>query len=120
MKWPAVIVLTCLGLMIAGAIIGGFLESSGAVSREALGARGIALIILGYFMLFCVMAFALVPLLVRAFLAMQVKAGNGEKPVIRWLRAHAQSVIHGFWILFIAGLIIAVALAINEVLALLQ
>jgi len=73
-----------------------------------------------YFVLFCVIAFAAVPLALRAFLVMQTKAGNGEIAVIKWQQAHEQSVVFGFWCLFIVGLVIAFTLARNEILNLLK
>jgi len=65
------------GLIILGAIIGGILESSGTVTRETLGSKEITILLMIYFALFCIGAFALVPLVLRLFIVMQIKIGNG-------------------------------------------
>lgn len=105
-------ILACsFGLMILGSVIGGILESSGTVTRESLGARGIAIVLTVYFALFCLAAFALVPIVLRAFIALQIKIGNGEIFLVKWLQAHEQGVVYGVWGFFAAGLGIAYFLA---------
>jgi hypothetical protein len=41
---------------------------------------------------------------------MQVKIGNAEFILIRWLQAHEQSVVFGFWGVIVIGLIIIFSL----------
>jgi hypothetical protein len=104
------------GLMLIGAVIGNALESSGALTREHLGPKGIALIMAVYGALFCLMAFSLVPLALKVFIALQIKIGNAEHFLVKWLRANERAVVYGFWGLFVAGLVIAFALAREEIL----
>jgi dolichyl-phosphate-mannose--protein O-mannosyl transferase len=101
------ILASSFGLMILGSVIGGILESSGTVTRESLGARGVAMVLMVYFALFCLAAFALVPVVLRAFIAMQIKIGNGEFFLVKWLQTYEQGVVYGVWGFFAAGLGIA-------------
>ncbi len=99
-----------LGLIIISAVIGNILESKGIVTKEILGPSGIIAVVIFYFTLFCIMAFSLVPLVLRFFLKMQVKIGNQEVALIRWLQNHEQSVVFGFWGFIVIGLIIIFSL----------
>lgn len=99
-----------LGLIIVSAIIGNILEAKGILTKEMLGSKGVTTVISFYFALFCVLAFSLVPLALRFFINMQVKIGNAELVIIRWLQAHEQSVVYGFWGVIVVGLIIIFSL----------
>ena len=99
-----------LGLTIVSSVIGNILETRGILTEEMIGQRGITAVFAFYFGLFCIMAFSLVPIVLRFFINMQVKIGNGEFVLIRWLQAHEQSVVYGFWGLIIIGLIIIFSL----------
>ena len=99
-----------LGLTIVSSVIGNILETRGILTEEMIGQRGITAVFGFYFGLFCIMAFSLVPIVLRFFINMQVKIGNGEFVLIRWLQAHEQSVVYGFWGLIIIGLIIIFSL----------
>jgi len=99
-----------LGLIIVSAVIGNILETKGLITKEMKGSNGATAVLAFYFGLFCVMAFSLVPVALRFFLNMQVKIGNAEFVLIRWLQAHEQSVVYGFWGIIIIGLIIIFSL----------
>jgi hypothetical protein len=101
-----------VGLLIVSAIIGNILESNGTL--KALNPRGIAAVKLFYFALFCVLGFSLVPLLLRYFISAQIRIGNGEFFLIKWIQAHEKGVIYGFWSLFVIGLCIALPAAIKN------
>ena len=103
-------------LMVVGAIIGNILESNGTLSQEKLGPRGITAVTIAYLALFCVMAFAIVPLAVRFFIVMQVKIGNGNYFLIKWFQAHEQAVVHGFWGMMVIGICIMSILAKDDIL----
>lgn len=103
-------------LMLLGALIGGMLESSGAVTREALGSKGIVVIMVVYGALYCLMAFSLVPLALKVFIALQIKIGNSEHFLVKWVRENERAIVHGVWGLFVAGLLIAFILAKDEIL----
>jgi hypothetical protein len=110
------ILASSFGLMVLGSVIGGILESSGIVTRESLGARGVALVLMVYIALFCLASFAVVPLALRYFIVMQIKIGNGGLFLVRWLQAHEQGVVYCVWGFFGVGLGIALFLAKDLVL----
>ncbi len=120
MRLSTIILLTAFGLLIVSAIMGNYLESSGIMTREKLGARGVAAVMVFYFGLFCAIAFSAVPLLLRFFLAGQVIAGNAEQPSISWLQAHEQTIVYAVWGVFAAGLVIAFVLARDKISTLLR
>ena len=103
---------SAFGLLIVGAIIGNILESNGTL--ETLGTKGITAIKLTYFVLFCVMGFTIVPVALKYFITMQIKIGNGEFFLIKWIQIHERAVIYGFWSLFVIGLCIAIPAAIKD------
>lgn len=107
-----IILASAFGLLIIGAIIGNILESSGTL--ETLRTKGITAIKLTYFVLFCVIGFSLVPLLIKYFISGQIKIGNEEFFLIKWIQAHEKGVIYGFWSLFLIGLCIALPAAIKD------
>lgn len=99
-----------LGLIIISAIIGNILEAKGILTQEMLGPKGVRAVVAFYFALFCIMGFSLAPLALRFFVNVQVRIGNGESVLIKWLHAHEPSVVYGFWGLMIIGLIIIFSL----------
>jgi hypothetical protein len=68
--------------MVLGSIAGGML------SEEAIGPAGAAAVPMAYMALFLTMGFSLVPLMIRLFIVLQVKIGNGERAPVKWLHAH--------------------------------
>ncbi len=105
-KLFTVLFFGALGLIIVSAIIGDILEAKGILTKEMLGSKGVTTVLAFYFALFCMLVFSLVPIALRFFLNMQVKIGNAEFVLIRWLQAHEQSVVYGFWGLIVIGFII--------------
>ena len=101
--------------MIVAAIIGNVLESKGILTREKLGPGGVATGMMIYFGLFCLICFTVVPLAVRFFIQGQIKIGNGQLAVIKWLQAHEHGVVFGFWGFFILGLVIIYVLAKDQI-----
>ena len=102
--------------MVVGAVIGNILESNGIVSQERIGPRGITAIKLTYLALFCLMAFAIVPLALRLFIVMQVKIGNGELALIKWFQTHEQAVVYSFWSMMVIGICLIYFLAKEDIL----
>jgi hypothetical protein len=47
------------------------------------------------FVLFCVLGFSIVPLAIRVCIFMQIKIGNAELFLVRFLQTHEQSVVFG-------------------------
>lgn len=105
-----VILLSSFGLMIFGAVAGGILESAGIINRDTLGPRAATVINAIYLALFFIMGFSLVPLVLRLFITMQIKIGNGEFFPIKWLQANEQIVVFGVWGIYLIGIIIILAL----------
>jgi hypothetical protein len=107
---------TSFGLMLIGSVVGKLLESSGMLTKENMGQKGTAAIAVYFFALFCVMAFSLVPLVIRAFIAMQIRIGNEGLFLVRWISGHERAMVYGSWGLFLAGLIIIFILAREDIL----
>lgn len=106
-----IIFVAAVTVTVVSAVIGAILESSGTVGPP--GSETITAIKIVYFALFCVLVFALIPLLLRFFISMQSRIGTADFFVIRWLRVHEKGVVYGFWIFCLLGLGIAVSAAIK-------
>jgi hypothetical protein len=111
-----IVFLSAFGLLIIGAIVSNNLESKGTLSAVTIGARGINVLTLASFVLFCVMAFSFVPLVVRFFIYMQIKIGNGEFVMVKFFQAHEQGIVYGFWIMMVIGLGIIFSLGWDDIL----
>ena len=98
--------------MIVSAIIGNILEANGTLNT--LSPNVTSAVMIFYFALFCVLGFSIVPLAIRFFIAMQIKIGNEELFLVKWLRAHEQGFVFGVWIMFIIGLCISLPAAIKD------
>jgi hypothetical protein len=115
-KIALIVFLSALGLLIISAIIGNILESNGTLDAATIGPKGINVVILAQFALFCVMIFAFVPLVVRFFIFMQVKIGNGELFLVKLFQAHEQAIIYCFWIMMVIGFGIIFSLGKDDIL----
>lgn len=115
-RFYIIVAASSFGLMVVSAIIGNVIGSMGIVTRENLGRSGTVAVLSFYFVLFCVLAYSLVPVLLKTFLTLQVRIGNGGHRVIMWLLGHERAVVYGVWGLFSAGLLTAFALARDEIL----
>lgn len=109
-KFFTIILAISFGLMIISAIIGNILESKGILTKEIIGLGGRTAVVLFYIFLFTLMAFSLVPVALRFFLNMQIKIGNGNLLIIKWLQTHEQMVVFGFWGIILVGFIIMMIL----------
>jgi len=107
-----IIFSSAFGLLIVSAIIGNILESNGTL--KTLSPQGIAAVKLFYFALFCVLGFSIVPMALRFFISAQIKIGNAELFLVKWLQAHEQGFVFGVWIMFIIGLCISLPAAIKD------
>jgi len=113
-KIYVIILSSSFGLIILGAIIGGILESTGILTIDTIDPKTITAIKVIYFILFCAIAFAFVPLAIKLFIFLQIKIGNGELLIIKWLQAHEQIIAYCGWGVFVLGLIIALPAAIRD------
>jgi len=115
MKIRLIAFLAAFGLTIVAAIIGHVLESKGILVREKMTPGGIAAVMSIYFGLFCLICITIVPLALRMFIAGQIKIGNGELVLIKWLRVHENAVVPAFFGFFVLGLAIIYALAKDQI-----
>jgi hypothetical protein len=96
-------------MMVATAVVGSILEARGSASPSVK----IAVIVSGV-SAFVVLAAAIPPLALRAFLAGQVAIGNGEYPLVTLLVRHEASIVRAFWVLMAAGMAIALPVILRE------
>ncbi len=115
-KTYLIICSSSFSLMVLGAVIGKVLEANGIAGREMIGPEGADAITIAYLLLFCMMAFAIVPLAVRLFIVLQLKIGNGEAAPAKWFQAHEQAVVFGFWSMMIIGVSIICVLERDDIL----
>lgn len=108
------VITSTLGLIVVGAVVGNVLESAGILNREALGPRGIAAVKLFYLILFCILGFATVPLLIKYFIDLQIRLGNGDVFPVKWMQDHELSVVYGFWVMIVVGLSMALPAALRN------
>jgi hypothetical protein len=109
-----IILASAFGLIIIGAVVCGVMESRGMLTEETIGQKGITAIKIIYFALFCIICFAVVPIVIRYFIVLQIKIGNEGLFLIQWLQTHERAVIYGAWSIFIIGLCISLSAAIKE------
>ena len=63
---------------------------------------------------FLVFVYMLVPLLLRGFLQAQVRIGNTELPLVRWLLSHERTAWFAVWAVWTLGLAIGLPFAIHD------
>jgi len=93
-----------LAFIILMAIAGDALQASGLIKNPAALQNPAKIL---FFTAFLAFAFSLIPTMVKFFLAGQASIGNAEKGPIRFIEAHQVGVIWGFWLLWVAGLAVA-------------
>ena len=60
------------------------------------------------FSLFLIFSAAAVPVILKSFVKMQIRIGNGEQPMIKFYSLHMMKVVYAIWVLI--GLSLAIAL----------
>jgi hypothetical protein len=110
LRTHAIISGSLLAALILFAVLGNLVNGGRPPKDPALlmGARIL------FFGLFLALAFSLIPLMLKVFLAAQVKIGNGEIGLIKTLAAHQAAVVWVVWGLLIAGLAIALPAAVHD------
>jgi hypothetical protein len=108
-KIYVIIAASAFGLMIVGSIIGGILAARVYASNPQL--EKTMLIIYG--ILFLALGLASVPILVRVFITLQERIGNGELAVIQWIRSNEFVISCSVWGIVVLGLIIALPAALK-------
>jgi hypothetical protein len=109
-----VIFISVFGLFILISVISYILESNGMPIEKAIGPRGETAAKIIFFIMFCIMGFSMVPLAVRFFVHMQVKIGNSDLFLVKFLLEHERGVVLGVWVFFAIGLCIALMGAIKD------
>jgi hypothetical protein len=115
MRSSTIILISAMALLIASAIVGNYLESSGILTREKLGQRGLIAVMLFYSGLFCIIVFSAVPVVFRLFIAGQSRIGNAGRPVIQWMQAHETIIVYAVWAFFTTGLLTAIFLLRDKI-----
>jgi hypothetical protein len=69
---------------------------------------------MGYFILFLILGFSVIPLFVRLFVVMQIKIGHGELAPIKFLKENEKVVVYCIWAFLAIGLCIALPGSIEE------
>jgi hypothetical protein len=113
-KTCLIVFASTLGLIVIAAVVGNVLESAGVLTRATLGPRGIATVKAFYLVLFGVLGFAVVPLVIKYFVEMQIRIGNGALGPIQWLQDHERGVIYGLWGMIVVGLGLALPAAMRS------
>jgi len=112
-----IFLVTFISVFVLFIIIGiavSILESNGIFIEKAVGPRCKTAMKIIFFIMFCVMCFSMVPLAVRFFIYMQVKIGNSDLFLVKFLQAHGSGVVVGVWVMFAIGLCIALPAAIKD------
>ena len=94
------------------AVIGSVLESRGALS--SLGSKENTVMAIFGFTMFCVLSLSIVPLAIKFFVTMQIKIGNTNLFLVKWLQAHEVGTVIGVWIFLLIGLCMAIPSAIKD------
>src|SRR5438105_14070638 len=93
-----------LAFIILMAITGNAIQASGLIKNPAVLQTPAKIV---FFTAFIVFAFSLIPTMVKFFLAGHASIGNACKGPIRFIEVHQVGVIWGFWLLWFAGLTVA-------------
>ncbi len=110
---PCLIVfIATLVLIIVSVVIGNILESK--VTLAKLSPNAVTGVKVFFFTLFGILVFSLIPLLLRYVISAQIKIGNGDIFVIKWIQLHEKGVVFGVWIFFVIGLCMAIPAAIKD------
>jgi hypothetical protein len=111
LRTHAIIFGALLALVIGIAVLGNVLEGAG-MAPPAPALRWV--ILGGYLALVLALALSAIPVMVKAVLAAQVTAGNGELPLVKFLNTNQTWIILAMWALMIVGIAIAIPAAIND------
>jgi hypothetical protein len=111
LRTHAIIFGALFALVVGIAILGNVLEAEGVVLATPAAQRTMQIV---FFSLVIALALAAVPVMVKAVIAAQIVAGNGEQPLIKFVVANQVRIIAVMWALMIAGLALAIPAAIED------
>ena len=113
-KIYVMILVSAFGLFILGAVINGILESSGTFNMNTVDPKIQTAIKVFYFILFLAIGFSFIPLVLKLFIILQIKIGNGEFFFIKFLKNNEQIVVYCAWGMCLLGLLISLPSAIKD------
>ncbi len=108
--------LSVFGLMILGSVITSRFDPDGSISSATIGSMGLNVLNLVYFALFCVMSFSIVPLVIRLFIVMQIRIGNGAFFLVKFFQEHERAIVYAVWTMMLLGFAIIFTLGGKEIL----
>ena len=112
-KRHILVAFCCFSFFILLSIIGSYLEKTGAINREDINMP----IYLGLvFIIFFILCFSIVRPLLRVFVKLQRRTGNGDLAVIQFISKHEKRITWGVWAFFTIGLMIAFPTILRDVL----
>jgi hypothetical protein len=97
-------------LMVASSIVGTALEAKGVVLPSGVTQNVVRAFFFGLFLLF---GLSVIPLMVHGVIAVQVRLGNGEVPLVKLLRAHETGIVLAMWAMILLGLLIALPVMLS-------
>ena len=101
-------------VMVGLGTCGGMLEAFGIVTSASIGSTGRTILIIFYLFLFLVLAFALAPLFIRAFTALQTSIGHGDMGPVKVIKDNERRITYVVWGIFGLGFLIALPRAISD------
>jgi hypothetical protein len=110
----AIIAGGALLILIGISAFGGMLESFRIVTPESLGSTGRNILLVIYLILFLVLAFAMVPVFLRVFTALQTSIGHGDLATVKSIKNNERIITYVIWGIFAGGFLIALPKAIND------
>jgi len=91
-----------------------FLAANGILTKVTIASKVLSPRKLFQFAMFLVMGFSAFPIVIKVFVVMQIKLGNGALPIVKFLQSHQQAAVIGIWCFLIIGLCIALPDSIND------
>lgn len=111
LRTHAMIFGALLALIIGLAALGNALEAAGTLPPSPALQLVMRIVFFG---LVIALALSAVPVMVKAVIAAQVKAGNADQPIVKAAIDNQSRIIIAMWLLMIVGTAIAIPAAIQD------
>jgi len=111
LRTHAIIFAALLALIIGIASIGNALEAAGTLPPPPTLQLVMRIVFFG---LVIALALSAVPVMVKAVIAAQIRAGNADQPLIKVVVDNQNLIIIGMWLIMIVGVAIAIPAAIQD------
>jgi hypothetical protein len=109
-----IIFISAIALIPLSDFIFNLLESNGILTKLTIGAKVLSPRKIFSFTMFLVIGFSIWPLVVKLFVFLQIKIGNAELPLVKFLQSHEQAFVIVVWCCLILGLCIALPDSISD------